>query len=104
MKVKHFKDKYEKKVKKIDKFPRRFTNVNWVIKITLIAFLISLMFSVITEVFVVRLNIVFGILITFLIIFIGVIFDMIGVSVTAADLKPFNSMASKKVSGSKTAI
>ena len=38
------------------------------------------------------------------IIFLGVIFDIIGVAVTAADEKPFHSMASKKVPEAATAI
>lgn len=38
------------------------------------------------------------------IILIGVLFDIIGVAVTAADEKPFHSMASKKVPEAATAI
>lgn len=38
------------------------------------------------------------------IIFLGVVFDIIGVAVTAADEKPFHSMASKKVPEAATAI
>ena len=38
------------------------------------------------------------------IIFIGVVFDIIGVAVTAADEKPFHSMASKKIPEAATAI
>ena len=104
MKIKSFSDKYEKKVKKIDKTPKRFVDYKWVITITICAFLISLFFSSLTEILVSHLNAVIGILIILFIIIIGVIFDMIGVSVTAASIKPFNSMASKKIRGSKTAI
>lgn len=104
MKLKSYNEKYEKKVKKIDKKTRKFLDISWVLKVTLIAFFISLVFSFLTEGIVPNLNIFMGIIVLFLIIFIGVIFDMIGVSVTAADIKPFNSMASKKVKGSKTSI
>lgn len=104
MKIKSFREKYEKKVKKIDKVPKRFANYKWIITITICAFLISLFFSSITETLVSHLNAVLGIIIILLIIVIGVIFDMVGVSVTAASIKPFNSMASKKIRGSKTAI
>ena len=38
------------------------------------------------------------------IILIGVVFDIIGVAVTAADEKPFHSMAAKKVPEAQTAI
>lgn len=104
MKIKSFKEKYEKKIKKIDKEKKRFVDIEWIFKITVTAFLISLFFSSVTESLVLGLNELVGILIVIVIILLGVIFDMIGVSVTAADLKPFNSMASKKIRGSKTAI
>ena len=40
----------------------------------------------------------------FLIIFIGVIFDVIGMAVASADEKPFHSMAARKVPGSQEAL
>ena len=49
-----------------------------------------------------------GLLVSFIvllaIIFIGVIFDIIGVAVTAADERPFHSMAAKEVPEAATAI
>ena len=104
MKIKKFNEKYEKKVKKIDKKNRKFFDLSWVLKVSFFAFLISLSFSIITEVALPNINVFMGVLVLFSIIVIGVLFDMVGVSVTAASLKPFNSMASKKVKGSKTAI
>lgn len=104
MKLKKYNEKYEKKVKKVDKKIRRFFDLKWVLIITLCAFLISLSFSFFTEIMVPHLSAVVGILIILLIIVIGVLFDMIGVAATSASLKPFNSMAAKKVKGSKTAI
>ena len=38
------------------------------------------------------------------IIFVGIIFDIIGVAVTSADEKPFNAMAARKVPGARQAI
>ena len=35
---------------------------------------------------------------------LGIVFDMVGVAVTAADEKPFHSMAARKVPGSQEAI
>lgn len=104
MKLKKYNEKYEKKVKKIDKKTRRFFNLKWILTITLCAFFISLSFSFFTELLVPNLSAILGILIVLIIIVIGVLFDMIGVAATSASLKPFNSMASKKVRGSKTAI
>lgn len=104
MKLKSFNEKYEKKVKKIDKEPKRFVDVRWVTTITVCAFLISLLFSSLTGTVVSHLNAAIGIIIVLLIIAIGVAFDMVGVAVTAASLKPFNSMAAKKIRGSRTSI
>ena len=80
------------------------TNYNWIIKIVVIAFLISLLFSTVSESAIPNLNIYFSILLALFFIFIGVIFDMIGVAITTADIAVFNSMASKKRKGAKTAI
>ena len=80
------------------------TDYNWIIKIILIAFAISLIFSLISELAIPNLNIYLSILLALFFIFIGVIFDMIGVAVTTADEAVFNSMASKKKKGAKTAI
>ena len=49
-------------------------------------------------------GIVVAFLILFIIVLIGIIFDIIGVSVTSADEAPFHAMASRKVSGAKEAI
>lgn len=51
-----------------------------------------------------KVNILVAFIILIFIIFTGVIFDMIGVAVTAADETPFHSMASKKIKGAKIAV
>lgn len=76
----------------------------WIIRIIIFAFIISSIFTLISEVMIPNVNILFGIILTILFILIGVVFDMIGVAVTAADISPINSMASKKMKGTKVAI
>ena len=49
-------------------------------------------------------GIVVAFLILFVIVLIGILFDVIGVAVTSADEKPFHSMAARKVAGSLEAI
>ena len=49
-------------------------------------------------------NITVGIIVVLLFILIGVMFDMVGVAVAAADEAPFHSMASQKVKGASLAI
>ncbi|MFZ5823213.1 MAG: hypothetical protein ACOY94_02525 [Bacillota bacterium] len=42
--------------------------------------------------------------IVFLLVAIGVVFDVLGTSVTAAEVPPLNAMAAKKVSGARQAL
>ena len=76
----------------------------WLIKIIILSFTISVFFSFISEMTIPNFNIVIGIIICLLFIFIGILFDMIGVSVTASDPSIFNSMAAKKIRGAKLAV
>lgn len=76
----------------------------WIFKIVLFTFLISAFVNFGSIVSISNINIYFAFLILLVIILIGVIFDMIGVAVTLADKKKFNSMASKKRKGAKTAL
>lgn len=75
----------------------------WIITITLLAFFISLIFSLGAQSVLENVNVYIGILIILLIILIGVIFDIIGVAVQSSDTVPFHSMASKKIKTAKTA-
>lgn len=75
----------------------------WIITITLLAFFISLIFSLGAQSVLENVNIFVGVLIILLIIFIGVIFDIIGVAVQSSDTVPFHSMASKKIKSAKAA-
>ncbi len=93
--------KIEKKKEKISK---KLVNWNWIIKITVLAFMISFMFSGISELSIPNVNIMIGIILVIIFIGIGVLFDMIGVAVTAADEKVFHSMNSRKVKGAKLAV
>ena len=79
-------------------------NVSWIIKIVILSFIISVSFSFISEMTIPKLNIMLSIIICLVFILIGILFDMIGVSVTASDEAIFNSMASKKIRGAKLAV
>jgi CBS domain containing-hemolysin-like protein len=77
---------------------------NWIIKISLLSLIISMVFSTVSEVVISNVNILISFIITILFIAIGVVFDMIGVAVTSADEAPFHAMASRKIHGAKKAI
>ena len=76
----------------------------WLITVCALSFCLSIILSLTSETIIPKINVVFGILIILLFIFISIIFDMIGVAITAAEEKPFHSMASKKVKGSHHSV
>ena len=78
-------------------------NTKWIINITLITFLITIFFSLTSQIILENVNIIIGIIIILLFIFIGVLFDIIGVAVQSSDATVFHAMASKKVKNAKTA-
>lgn len=79
-------------------------NWKWVFTITSLAFVISFLFSFASETTIPNVPVGFGVVLVILFIFIGVLFDMIGVAVTSADEKPFHSMNSRKVKGADIAV
>ena len=80
------------------------TRYKWILKITIASFFISIFFSFISELAIPNVSILLGILLSLIFIIIGVIFDMIGVAVTASEESIFHSMASKKVKGASLAV
>ena len=104
MKLKIFKEKYSKKVNKKPVKNRKLVDYKWIITVTLLAFFISLIFSLFSESVIPNANSVVAITIILLFIGIGIVFDMVGIAITVADIKTFNSMASKQVKGAKLAI
>ncbi|SCY98770.1 hypothetical protein [Alkaliphilus peptidifermentans] len=79
-------------------------NLKWVLLISIWTFLLTMIFSVLSEVILTNTPIIFAFIILLLIVLIGVLSDMIGIAVAAADVKPFHAMAADKVNGSKAAI
>ncbi|WP_243141150.1 hypothetical protein [Alkaliphilus pronyensis] len=79
-------------------------NLKWVLLISVWTFLLTIVFSVLSEVILTNTSVIFAFLILLIIIFIGVFSDMVGIAVAASDAKPFHAMAADKVNGSKIAI
>lgn len=104
MKIKQFKEKYTKEPKKQDKKKNQKADTKWLLTITIISFIISFCLSLISELIIPNTFIAVSIFLVLMFIFIGVIFDAIGLSVATADDKIFHSMATKKVNGAKQAI
>ncbi len=79
-------------------------NTRWITTITVLSFVISLILSLISQLVIPNTFLLVNILLVLLFIFLGIIFDIIGLAVTTADPKSFHSMATQKVKGSKQAI
>ena len=76
----------------------------WIFTITISAFLISLVFSLATEMIIPNVSIILSTILLIIVILLGIVFDMVGVSVTVANLKKFNSMASQKIKGATLGV
>jgi hypothetical protein len=79
-------------------------HIVWGIAVTIISFVLSILILFASTSLFKSISPPFAFLVVFGIIIIGVIFDVIGISVTAADETPFHSMASKKLRGAKQSI
>ena len=78
--------------------------MRWVITIFIVTIVISGAISFASDLIMGSSSVVVAFLILLAIVFIGIVFDIIGVAVTSADEKPFHSMAARKVPGSMEAI
>ena len=87
-----------------EKINKKKTDWNWIIRITILACMISFIFSFVSEMTIPNVNVIIGILLVVVFILLGVLFDMIGVAVTAADEKTFHSMNARKVKGADLAV
>ena len=83
---------------------QRNKTVRWVLVIFAVTIVVSALISLISEEVMANSGIGVAFVILFAIVFIGIIFDIIGVSVTSADETPFHAMASRKVPGAKESI
>lgn len=87
-----------------EKVKKERVNVKWIIQIVIMSFTISFCMSLVSQTAIPNLSIIFGILLTLMFVFIGILFDIVGVAVTGADEKVFHSMNSRQVKGSKVAV
>lgn len=104
MKLKKYKEKYSKKASKKPIKNKRLVDYKWIATVTILAFYISLLFSFFSETTIPNANSIVATVVILLFIGIGILFDMIGIAITVADIKTFNSMATKQVKGAKLAV
>lgn len=80
------------------------SELSWFITVFITTFFLSIIFSYISTNSISNLKLVPAMLILILVIFIGILFDIIGVAVTVANEHEFHAKATKKIEGSKTSI
>ena len=80
------------------------SNNRWVIIVTSIAFVLSLFMSLITTIVLKNVGITISIIVTFLFILLGIVFDIIGVASTCANKEIFHSMAARKIQCGKVGV
>ena len=76
----------------------------WFVEVFILTFILSMIFSYISENGVSNLSLISAIFILILVIAMGIFFDIIGVAVTVANEHEFHAKATKKVEGSKASI
>ncbi|SFD52797.1 hypothetical protein SAMN05216238_10283 [Lentibacillus persicus] len=74
------------------------------VTIAVITFVLAAIFAVISESVLSNVVWILGLFIVFIIVFVGVVFDMLGIAATSATEKPFHAMAAEKVNGAKEAV
>lgn len=90
--------------KKKEKINKNKTEWNWIFKVVLISFTLSIIMSYVSTTTIPNINIIAGTVVTLLFIGLGILFDIIGVAVTSADEKVFNSMSARKIKGASLAV
>ncbi len=102
------KNKYkEKSINKVEKNKKRRavkTDYKWTLLITIFTFMMSVALSYLLDHLLKDVNIFVGVILLLSVILIGILFDIVGVSVTSAEQKLFHSMAANRIQEGKVAI
>ena len=82
----------------------RMRTTKWVVTIFFVTMFISGTISLVSDEVMAKSSVLVAFFILLAIIFLGIVFDVIGMAVATADEKPFHSMAARKVPGAHEAI
>ena len=88
--------------KKEEAKPRSY--LHWVVRIFLISVMLSAALSFVSGIVLEDAGYVLAVTALALFVLLGIVFDVIGVAVTAADPKPFHSMAAHRERGAREAL
>jgi len=76
----------------------------WPVKVFLLTFVLAILFSLMSETTLLGVSLPVALLVLGFIIFLGILFDIIGIAVTCQDTTAYTAMASKRIRGAKQAI
>lgn len=79
-------------------------SIRWSIFIAVLTFILASVFSVVSTAMLEGVSWAAGMAIVFIIVLIGIVFDMMGLASASAKETPFHAMAAEKVGGAKHAI
>lgn len=82
----------------------RNKTIRWVVTIFFITLIVSGVITFTSGIIMKSSTMIVAFIILFIIVLVGILFDIIGVAVTSADEKPFHSMAARKVPGAQESI
>ena len=83
---------------------KKKTNIRWLIKIILISVVASIVFTLASTEILGRAGYILSFAILAAFIIIGIVFDVVGIAITAATEAPFNSMATRRQRGATESL
>ena len=87
-----------------EKNNKKKSRLKWPIEAFFLTLILSSLVSLVSNNGVQKLNIFLSIIILVVVVFIGILFDIIGVAVTVAPEEDFHAKATKKAKGAKTSL
>ena len=89
---------------KINKKSKKNSAKTWILIVFVVSFFLSLFFSYVSTNALQGLDIIPAIVLILIVIFMGIVFDIIGLAVNVAQEESFHAQGTKKVKSAKTAI
>ena len=83
---------------------KKKVSLKYVLGITFLTFIIALVLQTVSKVLMENIAVYYAFILLVAVVFIGIVFDVIGVAVTSADDAAFYSMASDRIKGAKESI
>lgn len=96
---------YDKlKIETLSNKKNSLQNKFWYFKLFVVSLLLCFVFAIISQLMLIRANIAVALFLVLLLIFVSVVFDVVGVAVAASNIKPFLELKKQNVRGVDKAI